>query len=68
MLSFKVHERGRKIVAYNIVSLGCAKVTPVLGGYITTTYGWAMQFHILIAFTAIALLFILFACPETTYV
>jgi Major Facilitator Superfamily len=50
------------------VSLGCATITPVLGGYITDKYGWPMQFHILTAFTAVAFLVIFFACPETTYV
>ncbi|KAE8446563.1 hypothetical protein EG329_011895 [Mollisiaceae sp. DMI_Dod_QoI] len=65
---FFVHERGKRIVFYNIVSLGCASLEPVLGGYIAQTYGWTMEFNILIAFTGLALLAIIFACPETSYV
>ncbi|KAH8651840.1 major facilitator superfamily domain-containing protein [Tricladium varicosporioides] len=64
---FFVHERGKRIVIYQIGSLGCASITPILGGYITDKYGWRMQFNILIAFTGIAFLVIIFCCPETTY-
>lgn len=48
--------------------MGCASLTPTLGGYISSTHGWWTQFNILIAFTGVALLAIIFACPETTYV
>ncbi|CZR56389.1 related to transporter protein HOL1 [Phialocephala subalpina] len=63
-----VHERGKRIVFYNIVSLGCASLEPNLGGYIAQKYGWTMGFNILIGFTGVALLAIIFACPETTYI
>ncbi|KAL1968077.1 hypothetical protein VTN77DRAFT_2207 [Rasamsonia byssochlamydoides] len=65
---FFVHERGKVIVAYNIVTLGAANICPILGGYISQQYGWRMQFRILIAFTGLALLLIIFACPEHAYV
>jgi MFS family permease len=51
-------------VAYNIVTLGVAQLTPIAGGYISQKYGWRTQFYILIAFSSIALLLITFACPE----
>jgi predicted MFS family arabinose efflux permease len=64
----QVHERCKRIVAYNIVTLGVANVGPILGGYISQAYGWRMQFKILINFTGLALLVIIFACPEHGYV
>ena len=51
-------------MVYNIVTLGMANFCPIAGGYISQTYGWRMQFKILIAFTGLALLLIIFACPE----
>jgi hypothetical protein len=50
------------------VTLGVANVVPILGGYISETYGWRMQFKILIAFTGLALLVIVFFCPEHAYI
>ncbi|KAL9108567.1 MAG: hypothetical protein Q9227_006653 [Pyrenula ochraceoflavens] len=61
---FFVHERGKRIVVYNIVTLGVANLCPVAGGYISQKYGWRTQFTILTAFTAVALLIIIFCCPE----
>ena len=60
----QVHERGKRIVVYNIVTLSVANLTPIAGGHVSEKYGWPMQFHILIAFTALALLVIVFGCPE----
>ena len=53
---------------YNIVTLGCANVTPILGGWISNKYSYQVQFKILTAFTGVALLAIIFACPEHAYV
>lgn len=53
---------------YNIVTLGVANVTPILGGYVSQLYGWRMMFRILFAFTGLALIAIIFACPEHAYV
>jgi hypothetical protein len=50
------------------VTLGCANVVPILGGWISNKYNFQMQFKILIGFTGLALLAIIFACPEHTYV
>jgi hypothetical protein len=55
-------------VFYNIVTLGCANVVPILGGWISNKYNFQMQFKILIGFTGLALLAIIFACPEHAYV
>ena len=41
-----------------------ANLCPIAGGYISQKYGWRMQFKILIAFTAVALLVIILGCPE----
>lgn len=60
----QIHERGKRIVAYNIVTLGVAQLAPIAGGYISQQYGWRMQFYILIAFSSVALLLVLLACPE----
>lgn len=51
-----------------MVALGAATGSPILGGYISQVYGWRMQFRILIAFTVVALVCIIFACPEHAYV
>jgi hypothetical protein len=45
-------------------ALGVANLTPIAGGYISDKYGWRMQFYILIAFTAAALLCIILGCPD----
>jgi MFS family permease len=68
LMSPWVHERGKRIVFYNIVTLGCANVVPILGGWISNKYNFQMQFRILISFTGLALLAIIFACLEHTYV
>ena len=51
-------------MAYNIVSLGVAQLTPIAGGYISQKYGWRTQFYILIGFSIVGLALIVFACPE----
>jgi MFS family permease len=55
-------------VLQNMVALGAATGSPILGGYISQIYGWRMQFRILIAFTVVALFFIIFACPEHAFI
>ncbi|KAL8659425.1 MAG: hypothetical protein Q9202_007130 [Teloschistes flavicans] len=50
------------------MSLGPINLAPVLSGYVADTYGWRTNFWILTAFTAVGLLLIIFACPETRFV
>lgn len=52
---------------FSFVALGCTQVSPVLGGYLTDTYGWRTQFWILLAFWIVVLLLVIFACPETSF-
>ena len=51
-----------------LAAVGTGALTPIAGGYITQTYGWRTQFKIISAFSGIALLLIIFACPEHTFV
>ena len=39
-----------------------------MGGYLTSTIGWRIQFWILAAFWLAVLLLVIFACPETTFI
>jgi MFS family permease len=64
----QLHQRGKRIVLQNMIALGAATGSPILGGHISQVFGWRMQFRILIAFTVVALLFVIFACPEHAYV
>ncbi|KUJ17693.1 MFS general substrate transporter [Mollisia scopiformis] len=59
---------GKRILFLNMVAIGSPYLEPLLGGYVAQKYGWAMGFNIMIAFTGVALLAIVFACPETSYV
>ncbi|EMC93683.1 hypothetical protein BAUCODRAFT_76266 [Baudoinia panamericana UAMH 10762] len=61
---FFVHERGKRIVMFNIATLGMANLAPIAGGVISQKYGWKTQFTIISAFTAVALVLILVAVPE----
>ena len=49
------------------MALGPLNLSPLISGYIADKYGWRMNFWILTAFTAVALLLVIFAAPETTY-
>ena len=49
------------------MSLGPVVLSPLVSGYVADKYGWRMNFWILTAFTAAALILIIFAAPETTY-
>ena len=49
------------------MSLGPLSLSPLISGYIADQYGWQTNFWIMTAFTAVALLLIFFAAPETTY-
>ncbi|KAL2043855.1 hypothetical protein N7G274_003375 [Stereocaulon virgatum] len=62
-----VHQRGKRIAFLNVMSLGPVNLSPIISGYVADKYGWRTNFWIMTAFTAIALLFIFFAAPETTY-
>jgi hypothetical protein len=55
-------------VFYNIVALGYTNAVPILGGWVSNKNNFQMQFKILISFTGLALLAIIFAYPEHTYV
>ncbi|KAI9702668.1 MAG: hypothetical protein M1820_006052 [Bogoriella megaspora] len=62
-----VHERGRCVAFFSFVALGCTQLSPVLGGYLTDTYGWRSQFWILLAFWIALMILIAFGCPETSF-
>jgi MFS family permease len=64
----QLHQRGKRIVLIQMVALGAASTGPILGGYLSQVYGWRIQFHILLPFTLVALILIVFACPEHAYV
>ena len=49
------------------MSLGPVNLSPLISGYIADKHGWRMNFWVLTAFTAVALLLVIFAAPETTY-
>lgn len=49
------------------MSLGPVNLSPIISGYVADKYGWRTNFRIMIAFTAVALLLIFFAVPETSY-
>lgn len=49
------------------MTLGPVNLSPLVSGYVADKYGWRMNFWILTAFTAAALILIIFAAPETTY-
>lgn len=63
----QVHQRGRRVAVWSAMGLGCTQLSPILGGYVTDTYGWRTQLWIISAFWGIAMLMILFGCPETAY-
>ncbi|KAI9743542.1 MAG: hypothetical protein M1818_002856 [Claussenomyces sp. TS43310] len=63
-----VHERGRRVAAYTFFSLGGYNLSPVLSGFLAETYGWRISLWILVAFYGVALLLVVFALPETSYV
>lgn len=63
-----VHQRGKRIAFLNVMSLGPVNLSPIISGYVADKYGWHMNFWIMTAFTAVALLLIFFAAPETTYI
>lgn len=49
------------------MSLGPLNLSPIVSGYVADKYGWRTNFWIMTAFTAVALLLIFFAAPETSY-
>lgn len=49
------------------MSLGPLNLSPIVSGYVADRYGWRTNFWIMTAFTAVALLLIFFAVPETSY-
>ena len=49
------------------MSLGPVNLSPIISGYVAEKYGWHMNFWRMTAFTAVALLMIFFAAPETSY-
>lgn len=49
------------------MSLGPLNLSPIVSGYVADRYGWRTNFWIMTAFTAVALLLIFFAAPETSY-
>ena len=49
------------------MSLGPVNLSPIINGYVADRYGWRTNFWIMTAFTAVALLMIFFAAPETSY-
>lgn len=49
------------------MSLGPLNLSPIISGYVADQDGWRTNFWILTAFTAVALLLVIFAVPETTY-
>ena len=49
------------------MSLGPLNLSPIISGYVADQYGWRMNFWIMTAFNAVALLLIFFAAPETSY-
>ena len=64
----QVHQRGRRIAFYNLLGLGCAQLSPILGGYLTDKYGWRIQAWILVAFWATTAIAIFFGVPESNYI
>ncbi|CAD6565385.1 MAG: hypothetical protein ASARMPREDX12_005798 [Alectoria sarmentosa] len=62
-----VHQRGKRIAFLNVMSLGPVNLSPIISGYVADKYGWRTNFWIMTAFTAVALLLIFFAAPETSY-
>ncbi len=67
LTSFQVHQRGKPVTFYNLVTLSTVAFSPIIGGYITEKHGWRTQFYILAGFLFVGLLLLFFACPEHEY-
>jgi len=67
LTSFQVHQRGKPVMFYNMVTLSTVAFSPIIGGYITEKHGWRTQFYVLAGFLFVGLLLLFFACPEHEY-
>lgn len=67
LILFQVHERGKRIMFYNMMTLSTVTLSPIIGGYITETYGWRMQFYIIAGFLFLGIILLILACPEHAY-
>lgn len=65
--SFEVHQRGKRIMFYNMMTLSTVSFSPIIGGYITEKHGWRTQFYIIAGFLFIGIIFLVLACPEHAY-
>lgn len=52
---------------YNMMTLSTVTLSPIIGGYITETYGWRMQFYIIAGFLFLGIILLILACPEHAY-
>lgn len=64
---FFVHQRGTRVMFYNFATLGTVFFSPIIGGYISQTHGWHMQFYILAGFIFVGLLLLVLCVPEHTF-
>jgi len=62
-----VHQRGRAMSFFSFMALGCTQIAPVLGGFLTDTYGWRSQYYVLTAFRGALLILIFLLVPETHF-
>ncbi len=52
---------------YNMMTLSTVSFSPIIGGYITETYGWRTQFYIIAGFLFLGIILLVLACPEHAY-
>ena len=67
-MKLKVHQRGKRIMFYNMMTLSTVSLSPIVGGYITEKYGWRTQFYIIAGFLLVGIVVLFFACPEHAYI
>lgn len=64
---FFVHERGPRVAVVMFILAAVSNGVSIIAGVITANLGWSYNFHILLPFTALQFLLVVFFTPETTY-
>ena len=67
LILVQVHQRGKRIMFYNMMTLSTVSFSPIIGGYITEKHGWRMQFYIIAGFLFLGIFLLVLACPEHAY-
>ncbi|KAF2447159.1 MFS general substrate transporter [Karstenula rhodostoma CBS 690.94] len=65
---FFVHQRGIWVTVIQFILGAASNFSAIIVGPITANLGWRYLFHILIAFTAIETILLVFLVPETAYI